>query len=86
MTGLTMKILSVDWLQFNFKYEVEAHVRFFYRQREGSFTDEVKDIVQPSTEDAYRMAMTSMLEWVRSNMDPEKTRVFFVTMSPSHEK
>ncbi|KAG6482856.1 protein trichome birefringence-like 33 [Zingiber officinale] len=55
-------------------------------QREGSFTDEVKDIVQPSTEDAYRMAMTSMLEWVHRNMDPEKTRVFFVTMSPSHEK
>lgn len=42
--------------------------------------------MQPSTEDAYRMAMRSMLEWVDQNMDLKKARVFFATMSPSHEK
>ncbi|XP_062156396.1 protein trichome birefringence-like 33 [Alnus glutinosa] len=52
----------------------------------GSFDDEVKDIVELSTEDAYRMAMKSMLRWVRKNMDPKKTRVFFTSMSPSHGK
>ncbi|KAL0003432.1 hypothetical protein SO802_017213 [Lithocarpus litseifolius] len=52
----------------------------------GSFDDEVKDIVELSTEDAYRMAMKSMLRWVRKNMDPKKTRVFFASMSPSHGK
>nr|POF19095.1 protein trichome birefringence-like 33 [Quercus suber] len=52
----------------------------------GSFDDEVKDIVEISTEDAYRMAMKSMLRWVRKNMDPKKTRVFFTSMSPSHAK
>ncbi|XP_004491007.1 protein trichome birefringence-like 33 [Cicer arietinum] len=52
----------------------------------GSFDDEVKEIVQVSTEDAYRMAMKSMLRWVRLNMNPKKTRVFFTSMSPSHGK
>ncbi|TKY47583.1 trichome birefringence 33 [Spatholobus suberectus] len=52
----------------------------------GSFKDEVKEIVEMSTEDAYRMAMKSMLRWVRLNMDSNKTRVFFTSMSPSHAK
>ncbi|KAG5053101.1 hypothetical protein AAZX31_02G245700 [Glycine max] len=52
----------------------------------GSFDDEVKEIVELSTEDAYGMAMKSMLRWVRLNMDPKKTRVFFTSMSPSHGK
>lgn len=54
--------------------------------RLGSFEDEAKEIVEVSTEDAYRMAMKSMLRWVRLNMDPKKTRVFFISMSPSHGK
>ncbi|KAL1307973.1 hypothetical protein HN51_049885 [Arachis hypogaea] len=52
----------------------------------GSFDDEVKEIVEVSTEDAYRMGMKSMLRWVKLNMDPKKTRVFFTSMSPSHQK
>ncbi|KAM1406835.1 hypothetical protein ACFXTH_001463 [Malus domestica] len=50
----------------------------------GSFNDEVKDIVKLPTKEAYRMAMKTMLRWVRKNMDPKKTRVFFTSMSPSH--
>jgi len=53
---------------------------------QGSFDDEVKDTVEVPTEDAYRMGMKSMLRWVRKNMDPKKTRVFFTSMSPSHQK
>ncbi|KAK7379406.1 hypothetical protein VNO80_04865 [Phaseolus coccineus] len=52
----------------------------------GSFKDEVKEIVEMSTEDAYRMAMKSMVRWVKLNMDSNKTRVFFSSMSPSHAK
>ncbi|XP_060964752.1 protein trichome birefringence-like 33 isoform X1 [Cannabis sativa] len=52
----------------------------------GSFDDEAKDIMELSTEDAYRMAMRSMLRWVRINMDRKKTRVFFTSMSPTHAK
>lgn len=32
------------------------------------------------------MAMKSMLRWIKKNMDPKKTRVFFTSMSPSHQK
>lgn len=53
---------------------------------QGSFDDEVKDIVEVSTEEAYGMAMKSMLRWIKKNMDPKKTRVFFASMSPSHQK
>ncbi|GKU92181.1 hypothetical protein SLEP1_g5944 [Rubroshorea leprosula] len=52
----------------------------------GSFDDEDKEIVEVSTEDAYRMAMRSMLRWARKNMNPKKTRVFFTSMSPTHGK
>lgn len=52
----------------------------------GSFDDKIKDIVELSTEDAYRMALKSMLEWVQINMDPKMTRVFFVSMSATHFK
>ncbi|XP_020237224.2 protein trichome birefringence-like 33 isoform X3 [Cajanus cajan] len=52
----------------------------------GSFDDEVKEIIEMSTEEAYRMALKSMLRWVRLNMDSNKTRVFFTSMSPSHAK
>ncbi|QCD98719.1 protein trichome birefringence-like 33 isoform X1 [Vigna unguiculata] len=52
----------------------------------GSFNDEVRKSVEMSTEDAYRMAMKSMVRWVKVNMDSNKTRVFFTSMSPSHAK
>ncbi|KAJ1401158.1 PMR5 N-terminal domain [Sesbania bispinosa] len=58
----------------------------YSQPRLGSFDDEVKDIVELSTEDAYRMAMKSMLRWVRLNMDPKKLESFFTSMSPSHGK
>ncbi|CAN4095750.1 unnamed protein product [Withania somnifera] len=53
---------------------------------QGSFDDEVKDIVEVSIEEAYRMAMKSMLRWIKKNMDPRKSRVFFTSMSPTHQK
>ncbi|XP_057523267.1 protein trichome birefringence-like 33 isoform X1 [Amaranthus tricolor] len=52
----------------------------------GSLKDEVQVTEDVSTEDAYRMAMKSILRWVRRNMDPKKTRVFFTSMSPTHRK
>ena len=59
---------------------------YFFGDRQGTFADKDKDVVVMRTEDAYRMAMKSMLRWVKKNMDPNKTRVFFTTMSPTHEK
>uniref|UniRef100_A0A7N0ZU26 Trichome birefringence-like N-terminal domain-containing protein n=1 Tax=Kalanchoe fedtschenkoi TaxID=63787 RepID=A0A7N0ZU26_KALFE len=52
----------------------------------GSFEDEVKKVVELTTEEAYAMGIKSMLRWVKKNMDQNKTRVFFTSMSPSHAK
>ncbi|KAL2897262.1 Protein trichome birefringence-like 33 [Bienertia sinuspersici] len=52
----------------------------------GSFTDTVQEFETVTANDAYRMAMQSMLEWVQRNMDQTKTRVFFTGMSPSHSR
>ncbi|KAG0487967.1 hypothetical protein HPP92_006778 [Vanilla planifolia] len=52
----------------------------------GSFDGDVKNITEMVTEDAYRMALRRMMRWVERNMDPSKTRVFFATMSPCHER
>nr|GMD57663.1 protein trichome birefringence-like 33 [Ipomoea batatas]GMD59126.1 protein trichome birefringence-like 33 [Ipomoea batatas] len=51
---------------------------------EGSFEDKVKKIIDVPSDDAYRMALESMLKWVEENMDPTKTRVFFTSISPTH--
>lgn len=53
--------------------------------REGSFQDE-KKVVELSTEDGYSLAINDMLEWVKQNMDLNRTRVFFTSMSPTHGK
>ncbi|RZC56949.1 hypothetical protein C5167_015801 [Papaver somniferum] len=50
----------------------------------GSFEQEKKDIVEMETGDAYRMAMETLLKWVETNTERNKTRVFFTGMSPSH--
>ncbi|XP_042051482.1 protein trichome birefringence-like 33 [Salvia splendens] len=44
------------------------------------------DIAEVPTEDAYRMAMKTMLRWAKRNMHPNNTRVFFTSMSPTHAK
>ncbi|XP_020237223.2 protein trichome birefringence-like 33 isoform X2 [Cajanus cajan] len=98
ITGSKMKILYVSLLYFiqpiiyflPHSFLCQCHcktlakvLQFF---RHGSFDDEVKEIIEMSTEEAYRMALKSMLRWVRLNMDSNKTRVFFTSMSPSHAK
>lgn len=50
----------------------------------GSFDSDKKNIVEMETEDAYRLVMKRMVKWVEKNMNPNQTRVFFTSMSPSH--
>ncbi|KAH6815009.1 TRICHOME BIREFRINGENCE-LIKE 33, partial [Perilla frutescens var. frutescens] len=52
--------------------------------KRGKFEDEERDIVEMPTERAYGIAMESMLQWVKESMDPTKTRVFFISISPTH--
>ncbi|KAL8050129.1 hypothetical protein ABFX02_06G062900 [Erythranthe guttata] len=51
----------------------------------GSFEDEVKDLVEIPMEDSYRIAVGSLIKWINKNVDPQKTRVFFTSMSPTHQ-
>ncbi|KAI3967932.1 hypothetical protein MKX01_027115 [Papaver californicum] len=52
----------------------------------GSFDQEKENIIKMETEDAYRMAMETLLKWVETHTERNKTRVFFTGMSPSHER
>ncbi|KAF3794426.1 trichome birefringence-like 33 protein [Nymphaea thermarum] len=52
----------------------------------GSFESETKEIFPMETKVAYKMALDNMVRWIESNMDPLTTRVFFTSMSPTHEK
>jgi GDSL/SGNH-like Acyl-Esterase family found in Pmr5 and Cas1p len=54
--------------------------------RRGSFEGEMMDIKEMETEDAYRLALGRVVRWLEKNVDPSRTRVFFATMSPSHER
>ncbi|XP_010921025.1 probable xylan O-acetyltransferase 10 [Elaeis guineensis] len=36
------------------------------------------------TEDAYQLVLKRMVSWLEKNMDPNKTRIFFTTMSSAH--
>jgi hypothetical protein len=38
------------------------------------------------TEEAYGMVLGAVMKWVESNMNPKNSRVFFVTMSPTHTR
>ncbi|XP_020108452.1 protein trichome birefringence-like 33 isoform X1 [Ananas comosus] len=76
---------GVDILVFNTYLWWMTGLTMKILEGEGSF-NEAKDVVELTTEDAYRMAMKDMLRWVQDNMDLTKTRVFFTSMSPSHQK
>ncbi|KAG0463640.1 hypothetical protein HPP92_019200 [Vanilla planifolia] len=52
---------------------------------QGPFGGDMKNVIEMETEEAYRFALRRMVKWVDKNMNPSKTRVFFTSMSPSHE-
>jgi len=57
-----------------------------FDSRQNSFEDKNKDIVEMETEEAYGMVLNAVLKWVENNMNPKTSRVFFVTMSPTHTR
>ncbi|XP_047966922.1 protein trichome birefringence-like 33 [Salvia hispanica] len=52
---------------------------------QGTFYDQKIEIEEVAVEEAYRMSMKNLVWWINENMDPNKTRVFFTTLSPVHE-
>ncbi|KAJ1254583.1 hypothetical protein BS78_K028300 [Paspalum vaginatum] len=51
----------------------------------GADDDMSKDIVEMKAEEAYRLVLFQVVRWLEHNVDPKKSRVFFVTASPTHE-
>ncbi|XAR68800.1 hypothetical protein NMG60_11000170 [Bertholletia excelsa] len=52
----------------------------------GSFANGEEGFEELDTPVAYRISLKTWANWVDSNIDPTKTRVFFTTMSPTHSR
>ena len=50
----------------------------------GSFPNGEKGYEELEAPAAYRIALKTWANWVDTNVNPNKTRVFFTTMSPTH--
>ncbi|KAL8526639.1 hypothetical protein ACS0TY_015734 [Phlomoides rotata] len=52
----------------------------------GSFANGEDGYEELETHVSYTLGLKTWANWVDSNVNPSKTRVFFTTMSPSHHK
>ncbi|XP_051137867.1 protein trichome birefringence-like 33 [Andrographis paniculata] len=51
----------------------------------GSLNDKVKNVVPLERDEGYRMAIKELVEWIDRNIDAKTKRVFFISMSPTHQ-
>ncbi|KAH6837562.1 trichome birefringence-like protein [Perilla frutescens var. hirtella] len=52
----------------------------------GSFANGAEGYEELETHVSYTLGLRTWANWVDSNVNPSKTRVFFTTMSPAHHK
>ncbi|GMP51270.1 hypothetical protein CsSME_00017561 [Camellia sinensis var. sinensis] len=52
----------------------------------GSFGNGEEGAEELDTPIAYKIGLKTWANWIDSNIDPNKTRVFFTTMSPTHTR
>ncbi|XP_051130597.1 protein trichome birefringence-like 3 [Andrographis paniculata] len=52
----------------------------------GSFANGEQGYEELETRVAYRIGLKTWANWVDSNVDPDRTRVFFTTLSPIHHR
>nr|XP_010921023.1 protein trichome birefringence-like 33 [Elaeis guineensis] len=73
---------GVDVLIFNtyMWWITGAPMKILRRSRKGG----MEFIKLMEAEDAYGLVLKRMVRWLEKNMDPQKTRVFFTGISPSH--
>lgn len=55
-------------------------------RRRGSFEQNSTEYDEIPRPEAYRRVLTTWSEWVDQNVDPNRTKVFFMSMSPLHIK
>lgn len=54
--------------------------------RWGSFANGEEGFDELDTPLSYRLGLKTWANWVDSTIDPNRTRVFFTTMSPTHQR
>ena len=65
-------------------YEYKCNTLNIHRW--GSFENGEEGYVEFDTPIAYTMGLKTWANWVDSNVNPNMTRVFFTTMSPTHTR
>ncbi|XP_057497714.1 protein trichome birefringence-like 3 isoform X1 [Actinidia eriantha] len=91
------RILKVDSVSKHEKYWVGVDILAFnsyvwwmsatkVKALWGSFANGEEGYEELDTPVAYRIGMKTWANWVDSNVDPNTTRVFFTTMSPTHTR
>ncbi|KAK9159106.1 hypothetical protein Scep_005680 [Stephania cephalantha] len=89
------RILRVDRVAKHAKHWVDVDILVFntyiwwlngYKIKTlwGSFPNEEEGYEELDAPSAYRVALRTWANWVDTTIDPNKTRVFFTTMSPTH--
>ncbi|KAG9149999.1 hypothetical protein Leryth_010059 [Lithospermum erythrorhizon] len=69
---------GVDFLVF------ESYVWWMYKPSINATYGSSSDVQEFNVTTAYRLAMETWANWIESSINPNKQKVFFVTMSPTH--
>ncbi|KAL8129790.1 hypothetical protein V2J09_018945 [Rumex salicifolius] len=69
---------GVDFLVF------ESYVWWMYKPVINATNGSPDDVSEYNVTNAYRMALQTWAKWLESSIDPEKQRVFFMSLSPTH--
>ncbi|KAK9069981.1 hypothetical protein SSX86_010379 [Deinandra increscens subsp. villosa] len=74
---------DADILVFNsYLWWKQPHIKVLW----GSFKDENGIYKEVETIRSYELALKTWSEWLEIHVDRTKTRLFFISMSPTHEK
>lgn len=75
---------GVDFLVFNTYVWWMSGIRL--KTLWGSFANGEEGYEELDTPVAYKIGLKTWANWIDSNINPNKTRVFFTTMSPTHTR
>ncbi|PIN23572.1 hypothetical protein CDL12_03697 [Handroanthus impetiginosus] len=76
--------IGVDFLVFNTYVWWMSGLKL--KSMWGSFANGEEGYEELDTHVSYRIGLKTWANWVDSNINPKKTRVFFTTMSPLHHR
>lgn len=62
----------------------ESYVWWMYKPTINATSGSLDNIQEYNVTTAYRLAMQTWANWIESSINPQKQKVFFATMSPTH--